>query len=112
LVVIGESTWDVISFIDLYRLFEREVDRPWAAIDTGGASNAKRIPADRIEPDATILLLLQNDSNGANDHWCAGLPLSIRGRGRRIIPPNGIKDLNDWMRAASAQEIKKILEHK
>jgi hypothetical protein len=112
LVLIGESTWDVISFIDLYRLFEWGPNRSWAAIDTGGASNAKRIPADRIKPDATILLLLQNDSNGANDHWCAGLPLSIRERGRRIIPPNGVKDLNDWMRAASAEEIKKTLEHK
>jgi hypothetical protein len=112
LVVIGESTWDVISFIDLYRLFDRAPDRPWAAIDTGGASNAKRIPADRIKPEAVILLLLQNDPNGANEHWCAGLQFTVRERGRRIIPPTGIKDLNDWMRAAPAKEIKKILEHK
>jgi hypothetical protein len=112
LIVIGESTWDVISFIDLYRLHERGLDRPWAAIDTRGASNAAKIPTDRIKPDATILLLLQNDQNEANDRWCAGLPFAIRERGRQIIPPPGTKDLNDWMRKAKPEEIRKILEHK
>jgi hypothetical protein len=91
LIVIGESTWDVIAFMDLYRLFERAPDRPWAAIDTGGASKASRISVDQIKPDATILLLLQNDQNKANDRWSACLPFAIRERGRLIIPPEGIK---------------------
>jgi hypothetical protein len=112
LLVIGESTWDVISFIDLYTLYERGPDHSWAAIDTGGASNAARIPVDQIRPDATILLLLQNDQNKANDRWCEALPLSIRERGRLIAPPGEIKDLNDWMKTATREEVKQILEHK
>ena len=109
-VVIGESTWDIVAFIELGKLYERGPDRPWVTIATRGAGDAKRIPVSQIKPDATILLLLQNDR--ANERWYDGLPLEIRKRGRLIIPPTGIKDLNDWMQKLPTEEIRKSLGFK
>jgi hypothetical protein len=106
LVVIGESTWDVIAFIDLRKLHERGSDKPWAAIATRGAGNSAKIP-DQIKSDATVVLLLQNDA--ANEKWYDRLPKTISTTARRIVPPTGTKDLNDWIRAAGTAEVNKAL---
>jgi hypothetical protein len=107
LVIIAESTWDVIAFLDLYQLYQKNL--PWCAIATRGASNAGRIAADSFKSDATILLLMQNDP--ANQMWHKHLPRTVIERGHLATPPPGIKDLNDWMKEASPAEIKKTLAH-
>lgn len=106
LVVIGESTWDVIAFIDLRKLHERGPEKPWAAIATRGAGNSANIPGG-IKPDATVIVLIQNDE--ANEQWYENLPVTVRARARQIVPPDSIKDLNDWIRAVGADEVNKIL---
>jgi hypothetical protein len=100
LVVIAESTWDTIRYIDLYELYK---EGGWAAVVTRGAGNASKIPKEKIDRAATIFLLLQNDE--ANAEWCRRLPFLIRKWGYPIAPPDGIKDLNDWMRAVPRPEI-------
>jgi hypothetical protein len=107
LVVIGESTWDVIAFIDLRKLHARGEDRPWAAIATRGAANVK-LP--EIKQDATVVLLLQNDA--ANAKWHEKVPKEIRKRARLVIPPDGVKDLNDWIRNVGVAEVNRILSKK
>jgi hypothetical protein len=104
--VIGESTWDVIAFIDLLKLHERGTDKPWAAIATRGAGNSSKIP-DGIKSDATVVVLIQND--GANEKWCERLPKTISTTARRIVPPTGTKDLNNWIRAVGIDEVNKEL---
>lgn len=106
LVVIGESTWDVIAFIDLRKLYERGPDKPWGAIATRGAGNSAKIP-DQIKSDATVVLLLQNDA--ANEKWYDRLPKTISTTARRIVPPTGTKDLNDWVRVAGTAGVNKVL---
>jgi hypothetical protein len=44
LVVIAESTWDVLAFLDLRRLYSWK--RPWCAIGTREAGGARRLPAE------------------------------------------------------------------
>jgi hypothetical protein len=107
LVVIAESQWDAIAFIDLYKLFERGADRPWAAISTRGAANGHIVPADLIKADARVMLLRQNDPADAN--WFRDLPYAVQVRGRLVRPPEGVKDLNDWMRVETNEEIKRKL---
>src|SRR3981081_2987523 len=82
-VIIGESTWDPVAFVDCFDLY-REPE-PFAFIATRSANNASKIPVDKINPDAVILLLLQNDE--ANEIWHSELPLEIQKRGRRVNPP-------------------------
>jgi hypothetical protein len=101
LVVIAESTWDIIAYIDLRGLCQ---ETGWAAIATRGASNAQRLPAALIKQDAVVLRLLQNDAGNAA--WVMSLPTMPQVEHREIRPPDGIKDLNDWMReAGSATQI-------
>jgi hypothetical protein len=100
LVVITESTWDAIAYFDLYELYKEE---GCCAIATRGAINAARIPKNKIDREATIILVLQNDE--ANRQWLAHLPFIVRKRGHLVVPPEDVKDLNDWMRAESKPEI-------
>ncbi len=72
--------------IDLYKLYERGLDRPWAAIATRGASDASRLPADQFKPDATVLLLRQNDK--ANAQWYSNLPFFDPRAGSIDLPAN------------------------
>lgn len=113
LVVLGESTWDVISYIDLYDLHTWSVeDGRWAAIVTRGASNVKHVPFNQIKPSAHVELLRQNDE--ADAKFLKLLPESIRSGSHHIIPPDehGYKDLNDWMRDASRETIKQSLQRR
>jgi len=105
LVVIAESTWDPIAFMDCYKL--HKADFPWAAIITRGASNGEHIPT-TFKDDASLLLLTQNDV--ANDKWYRSLPEPIRARARSVVPPQGCKDFNDWMKIESAENIQAILK--
>jgi hypothetical protein len=50
LVVIAESTWDVIAYIDLRKLYNWK--RPWCAVGTRGAGGASRISAALIKQGA------------------------------------------------------------
>lgn len=104
-VIIGESTWDIIAAIDVNDCFRWTT--PWAALATRGASNAHRIPVDRIKPEAALVVVLQNDPG--NEGWCRNLPGEIFTRARRWIPPEGIKDLNDWIKASGRDAVKKEL---
>jgi hypothetical protein len=100
LVVIAESTWDIIAYIDLRGLWH---ETGWAAIATRGASNAQRLPAASIKEGAVVLRLLQNDAGNAA--WVISLPAMPQVEHREIRPPDGIKDLNDWMREAGAETV-------
>jgi hypothetical protein len=72
LVAIGESTWDLIAYYDLYGLYKEE---GVARNRDERAGNARRIPAREISPDAAIQLLLQNDA--ANAEWLAELEAAV-----------------------------------
>lgn len=102
LVVIAESTWDAIAFIDLRKLWTWKEYR-WAVIATRGASNAQRLPAALIKEGAVVVRLLQNDAGNAA--WVASLPLMTQAEHQEIRPPDGIKDLNDWVREAGAETV-------
>jgi hypothetical protein len=104
LVIIAESTWDPIAFVDCYDLYKS--NRAFVIIATRGASN-NSLPASEIKPDATILLIRQNDT--ANEVWQSNLPVDIQERGRRIFPPESIKDFNDWMKFVTKEQIRKEL---
>jgi hypothetical protein len=94
LVVIAESTWDLLAYIDLRRLYGWR--RPWCAVGTRGAGNASRIPADQIKEGATVVRLLQNDAGNAA--WVASLPVMPQVTHRELQPPAEDKDLNDWIK--------------
>jgi hypothetical protein len=104
LVIIAESTWDIIAYIDLRKLYTWK--RPWCAVATRGARNAQRIPASQIKQGAVVLRLLQNDA--ANAAWVSSLPAIPQAEHREITPPDGIKDLNDWMKAGADNVLKAI----
>jgi hypothetical protein len=105
LVVIAESTWDAIAFIDLRKLWTWK--RPWCVIATRGAGNAHRIPANEIKEGAVVVRLLQNDA--ANAAWVNSLPVMPQVEHREIAPPDGIKDINDWIREAGAENVLKAI---
>lgn len=94
LVAIAESTWDIIAYIDLRKLYNWK--RPWAAIATRGASNAHRIPADKIKEGAVVVRLLQNDAGNAA--WVSSLPAMMQATHRKLQPPPEDKDLNDYIK--------------
>jgi hypothetical protein len=94
LVVLAESTWDAIAYIDLRKLWTW-TKHTWAVIVTRGASNGQRIPADKIKAGAVVVRLLQNDAGNAK--WVASLPAMPQAEHREIAPPDGIKDINDWI---------------
>jgi hypothetical protein len=104
-IILAESQWDLIAFADLYELHRARF--PWAGIATRGSANA-RLHIEKFPSDAPLLALLQNDK--ANRTWRQRIALEISSSIRDIIPPAGIKDLNDWMRVASASEIRLALE--
>ncbi len=104
-VIIGESTWDIIAAIDVSECYRWTT--PWAAIATRGASNAHRIPVDRISPEAALVTVLQNDAG--NEGWCRNLLGEISTRARCWIPPEGIKDLNDWIKTTGRDAVRKEL---
>jgi len=96
-IVIGESTWDVIAAIDLYRMWESPVK--WTAIATRGGKNLVYLPLvlRQISPSARVKILWQNDPTGRQ--FIARLPKKLCARAQHIRPPAEIKDLNDWLRA-------------
>ena len=113
LVVIGESTWDVIAYIDLYELHTwSPEDGRWAVVATRGATNVRNLlPAFKsISPSAHITLLLQNDE--ANTLFLKAIPPEIRDRARPIAPPdaeNYAKDLNDWVARDGRESVRRAL---
>ena len=113
LVAIGESTWDVISYIDLYELHTWPVeDGRWAVVATRGATNVRNLlPAfESISPSAHIQLLRQNDE--ADSQFLKAIPEEIRKRARYVVPPddeNYFKDLNDWVRRDGREVVKHAL---
>jgi hypothetical protein len=106
LVVLTESTWDGIAYIDLRKLWTWKKHK-WAVIITRGASNAHHIPADKIKDGAVVLRLLQNDAGNAA--WVASLPSIPQAEHREIKPPDEDKDLNDWMKRAGKQQLLETL---
>jgi hypothetical protein len=113
LVVIGESTWDVIAHIDLYDLHTwSEEDGRWAVIATRGAQNVKNAyPVfNQIKSTAHLKVLRQNDLPDFN--FFEALPEPIRAKGRSIRSPDelGCKDLNGWMRVETPEAIKRRLK--
>jgi hypothetical protein len=94
-VVLAESQWDLFAFTDLYGLHKGTA--PWAGIATRGATSARKLKGLSVPERATVVSLFQNDE--ANAQWVINVPLGLRRRARKIIPPAGFKDLNDWVRA-------------
>jgi hypothetical protein len=111
LVVLGESTWDVIAFIDLYELHTWTAeDGRWAVVATRGAANVRNLPFESISPTAHITLLRQNDK--ADSQFLKAIPEEIRNRARYVAPPDGddyCKDLNDWVRRDGRDAVKRAL---
>jgi hypothetical protein len=87
LVVIAESTWDAIAYLDLRKLWTWK-EYNWAVIATRGSSNAQRLPAALIKQGAMFVRLLQNDAGNAA--WVASLPLMPQAEHQEISPPRGI----------------------
>jgi hypothetical protein len=102
LVVIAESTWDAVAYLDLRKLY-RWTKHTWAVIVTRGAGNATRIPADQIKKGAVVVRLVQNDA--ANAAWVASLPVVPQADHRLLQPPDEDKDLNDWIRRIGADAV-------
>jgi excisionase family DNA binding protein len=95
IVLIGESTWDPIAYLDEYRLYKED---GWAIVITRGARNAKLFPAELVKPEAVILALAQNDA--ANAQWLKELTQRVPGREVTVIrPPDECKDYNDYVTA-------------
>jgi len=100
LVAVGESSWDILAFIDLYELHTwAEEDGRWAVVATRGATNIQNLHPvfEAISPSAHVTLLRQNDD--ADARFLKALPEEIQNRARHIIPPDDeryAKDLNDW----------------
>jgi hypothetical protein len=120
LVAIGESTWDVIAYIDLYELHTwLPEDGRWAVVATRGAANVRNLlPAFKsISPSAHIHLVLQNDE--PNTLFLKSIPPEIRERARWVAPPDDAdyyaKDLNEWLsrdgRAAVRRALAKWVSH-
>jgi hypothetical protein len=93
-IIIGESTWDIVAAIDLYRIWESGVK--WTAISTRGATNLSYVPFKHIRKEARIKLLRQNDEAGSK--FVQRIPEKIYERSTDIVPPDELKDLNDWMK--------------
>jgi hypothetical protein len=106
-VIIGESTWDIIAYIDLLGMYRWK--KPWATIATRGANNGGKIAAGKIKEGAVVMRLLQNDA--ANAVWVANLPPMPQARHRQIKPPEEDKDLNDWMRRLGPEAVLKVVAH-
>jgi hypothetical protein len=107
-IVLAESQWDLFAFIDLYGL--HKAGTPFAGIATRGASNARKLDRLEVPEGATIVSLFQNDE--ANAKWVNNLSFGLRRRARKIIPPAGFKDLNDWLRAVGPSAVRTTLESK
>jgi Toprim domain len=87
-VVIGESQWDVLSF-----LLHGGGDR---GIATRGAKNVKKLDLDQIPADATIYVMCQNDHPGRV--WLHDLCDKLNRLNVKVWPPKQHKDVNDWLR--------------
>jgi hypothetical protein len=107
-VVLAESQWDLFAFADLYGMHRGAA--PWAGIATRGASNARKLKRLPVPERATVVSLFQNDE--ANAQWVINVPLGLRRRARKIIPPAGFKDLNDWVRAVGPSAVRTTLKSK
>jgi hypothetical protein len=107
-VVLAESQWDLFAFIDLYGL--HKAGTPFAGIATRGASNARKLDRLEVPEGATIVALFQNDE--ANAKWVNNLSFGLRRRARKIIPPAGFKDLNDWVRGVGPSAVRASLKSK
>jgi hypothetical protein len=106
LIIIAESTWDIIAYMDLRKVFTW-TKTTWATVNTRGASNGNKIPTNMKE-GAVVVRLLQNDA--ANAAWVAHLPPMPPGIiHRQIQPPEGTKDLNDWIKEAGADNVLKAI---
>ena len=106
-VVIGESNWDVIAAVDLYRMWEAKVK--WTVISTRGAANVSYVPFKQIRQDADIRLLRQNDDPGAK--FIQRIPEKIYDRSTDIVPPDELKDLNDWMKRDGREYVLESLQN-
>jgi hypothetical protein len=114
LIVIGESTWDVIAYLDLYGLYE--APEGWCVIATRGALNTQHTPFAKIKDTAHITLLRQNDTGSDGDtKFGERIPKWIHGRARWIRPPDDesyAKDLNDWIKRDGADYVRKALANR
>jgi hypothetical protein len=113
LVAIGESTWDMIAYIDLYELHTwLPADGRWAVVATRGAANVRNLlPAFKsISPSAHIHLVLQNDE--PNTLFLKSIPPEIRERARWVAPPDDYdyaKDLNEWLARDGREAVRRAL---
>jgi hypothetical protein len=95
LVIVAESTWDPIAYLDDTKLYE--TDTAWAVVITRGAGNAKLFPGHLVRPDATVFALAQNDET--NQHWVNELAKLAQRPIQVIRPPAEVKDYNDYVKA-------------
>jgi hypothetical protein len=97
LVVIAESTWDMIAYIDLRKLYNWK--RPWCAIATRGAGNAQRIPTEPPVHSAKVRLF--HSAPDWKKFW------NTSSSERRELPihhslpyldPDALECVGDWMK--------------
>ncbi|MCO5053404.1 MAG: phage/plasmid primase, P4 family [Verrucomicrobiae bacterium] len=96
-----ESQWDLLATLDACAHHENPLPEDIALVATRGASNDGNL-SKRIGAEAKIYAFPQNDDPG--QEWLEKLAKHNKCEIRRVITPEGRKDLNEWTRTAQTRE--------
>ncbi|MGA8479174.1 MAG: phage/plasmid primase, P4 family, partial [Chthoniobacterales bacterium] len=97
-VFISESQWDLFGTLDVTQGYKTD---GVAGISTRGSGNAK-LCADIIPESAEIIALVQNDRSGSE--WLNNLVRTLGREIKVLRPPDGIHDINDWIKSEGGKE--------
>ena len=107
-VHVFESQWDAMAFMDSQGYgngaWQPELH---ACIITRGASNARKLEG-RLHPGQKVYIWPQNDEAGAK--WASQVAEMATGAVFKVKVPAGIKDANDWLKAAGREALQTGLE--
>ena len=97
-VFIAESQWDLFVALDITQGHKTD---GVAGISTRGSGNAK-LCAGIIPESAEIIALVQNDRPGSE--WLNNLVQTLGREIKVLRPPDGIHDINDWIKSVGGKE--------
>ena len=105
-VIVAESQWDALAFMD--RLgWHREPMAGLSVLITRGASNGRFIAGDAAPRAREAVAIVQDDAPG--EKWLAAVADAFAGPVRVIRPPAGMKDINEAILADTALDAHKLL---